>query len=296
MVDFKNHPTYLGEPLAPGDASYVTLEAETGLSAETLLSVLISRGATADRPAPSIPGRLYFDTERQIMYRDNGTGWDSVEGTAADAMVNPMTSAGDLIYGGASGVGNLATTAAGATFTDGGHLNSPGSPLSNAFDENDSTHASYNAGGPRWVAADFGIAKEVESYRVYQSAGSTQRISDGLLQYSTDGLTWTTLVSLGAFGTDTTITPCSATTAQYWRLYSTSGASAVWQLNSLELYGSVADGTPLRLPIGSDGDVLTVVSGLPDWAAPGGGSGIPASTVDAKGDLIAGTANGRRRQ
>lgn len=49
-----------------------------------------------------------------------------------------------------------------------------------------------------------------------------------------------------------------------------------------------------RLPVGSNGQVLKANSGTStglEWAAEaGGGSGIPASTVDAKGDLIVGTA------
>ena len=58
--------------------------------------------------------------------------------------------------------------------------------------------------------------------------------------------------------------------------------------------GTAAD-TAGRLAVGSNGQVLKANSatstGL-EWAAEaGGGSGIPASTVDAKGDLIVGTAN-----
>lgn len=60
------------------------------------------------------------------------------------------------------------------------------------------------------------------------------------------------------------------------------------------MVGTAAD-TASRLAVGSNGQVLKANSatstGL-EWAAEaGGGSGIPASTVDAKGDLIVGTAN-----
>lgn len=42
----------------------------------------------------------------------------------------------------------------------------------------------------------------------------------------------------------------------------------------------------------NDGWVMTTVDGVSEWAAPtgGGGSGIPDTIIDAKGDLIVGTA------
>src|SRR6185369_17477598 len=38
------------------------------------------------------------------------------------------------------------------------------------------------------------------------------------------------------------------------------------------IYGG-ASGLPTRLPKGTDGEVLTLASGLPSWAAAGGGGG-----------------------
>lgn len=52
--------------------------------------------------------------------------------------------------------------------------------------------------------------------------------------------------------------------------------------------------TNQRLPLGSNGQVLTVDTGEATgmkWAAVAGGAYVPLSTVDAKGDLLVGTAN-----
>lgn len=67
---------------APTDAGYVVTAANGTLSAESLLSDVIGRGVTGSRPAAGVAGRLYFDTSTSILYRDNGSSWDSVEGSS----------------------------------------------------------------------------------------------------------------------------------------------------------------------------------------------------------------------
>lgn len=58
-----------------------------------------------------------------------------------------------------------------------------------------------------------------------------------------------------------------------------------------DLYIGTGNNTTTRLPIGSAGEVLTVVAGTASWEpAGGGGGGIPESILDAKGDIIAATA------
>jgi hypothetical protein len=72
-----------------------------------LLGTVIGRGVVGSRPAAGTAGAMYYGTDTLRWYRDNGSSWD-------DASGNPMTTAGDIIYGGASGLETrLATGTAG---------------------------------------------------------------------------------------------------------------------------------------------------------------------------------------
>lgn len=64
----------------------------------TTLGTVIGRGVLASRPAAGTAGALYYATDTLVMYRDNGSSWDVV------AASNPMTTAGDIIIGGSSGL------------------------------------------------------------------------------------------------------------------------------------------------------------------------------------------------
>ena len=54
-----------------------------------LVRDIIQRDTTANRPAASSVsiGTLFYDTILSIMYRSNGTTWDSVEGTSGQAAI-----------------------------------------------------------------------------------------------------------------------------------------------------------------------------------------------------------------
>ncbi|GAC1406933.1 MAG: hypothetical protein NVSMB52_20380 [Chloroflexota bacterium] len=58
----------------------------------TALSTIVSRGATASRPAVGTAGQIFFDTTLGKLPRDNGSTWDDLEA------VSPQGPAGKLGY------------------------------------------------------------------------------------------------------------------------------------------------------------------------------------------------------
>lgn len=65
-----------------------------------LESLILAPNTRANQPAAGIAGRIYFVTDEGVVERDNGTTWEDY---SAAGMTNPMTTQGDVIYGGASG-------------------------------------------------------------------------------------------------------------------------------------------------------------------------------------------------
>lgn len=67
----------------------------------SLLPIINARGVLASRPAAAAAneGYNYYGTDTGILYRSNGSSWD----TNSSGFSNPMTTAGDLIVAGASG-------------------------------------------------------------------------------------------------------------------------------------------------------------------------------------------------
>lgn len=78
-----------------------------------LLGTVIGRGVVGSRPAAGTAGAMYYGTDTLRWYRDNGSSWD-------DASGNPMTTAGDLIYGGSSGLPTRLAAGASKTLLQGG--------------------------------------------------------------------------------------------------------------------------------------------------------------------------------
>jgi hypothetical protein len=51
----------------------------------TTLASVIGRGLASARPSAGTEGRLYYSTDTALLERDNGSSWDSVEGTGTPA-------------------------------------------------------------------------------------------------------------------------------------------------------------------------------------------------------------------
>lgn len=68
----------------------------------SLLPTVNARGLLAARPAAiaANEGYNFYATDTGMLYRSNGASWD----VNSSGFTNPMTTAGDIIYGGASGV------------------------------------------------------------------------------------------------------------------------------------------------------------------------------------------------
>lgn len=64
---------------APASASYVTVSAESGLSAETLITAyLMPPDTLANRPAAGTAGRNYFASDTNQWYYDTGSVWTAL--------------------------------------------------------------------------------------------------------------------------------------------------------------------------------------------------------------------------
>jgi hypothetical protein len=70
----------------------------------TTLSSVNLEGLASAMPAFGIAGRMYYTTDTLQQFRDTGTAWSNVTPAGGSGLANPMTTAGDIIVAGASGV------------------------------------------------------------------------------------------------------------------------------------------------------------------------------------------------
>jgi len=242
------------------------------------------------RPSVTATEFRLFTTWSYVAYNDAGSGLATVEvrvrawksSSAGAALLNPMTAAGDLIIGSdGSDLTNEALLSLGAAATDNGSYMSyiPAS----AIDGDDTTPWFGNQAGVGWLRVDLGSAKRITAWRIYHGDNSVPLANarNFVIQSSDDDSSWTdrdtSYSTLGVSTLDTGIVSLgSPTTARYWRYYTSThhGNGYGTGLFAFGVYSGSIPGTPVRLPLGDELQVLTVVSGMEAWADPS--AGLPA--------------------
>lgn len=205
------------------------------------------------------------------------------------AMVNPMSQAGDIIFGSGGIVGgpDLAHALGTATLYKGDGTLVGGAAL--AIDANDATgvnvpHNGADAEG--WIIVDLGTPTAIRGMRALYDNDMAQ--NHGCALYSSpDASTWTTQITDTGHGHtpyDTGVLTSfmsGTTTARYWRLKGTGGTDG--NIYSFELYAPSATGVPARLEVGAAGTILASVSGAPAWTSQiTFGSGAPSGGSDGQ--------------
>src|SRR4030095_16807019 len=189
------------------------------------------------------------------------------------ALINPMTSTGDLIVGLGSEA-NWALRARGAVHTTGGDGVGGGTSPGNAIDDDDATYATLvNAFYEDWVQVDLGVERTLGSYRLRHR---TTRVTGGsaitwVLESSVAGSTWTARAT-GTIPADHSwldtgalvrAAPLTVRSGRY-RLPPYQDSLTDVYLASFELLGAGAVGDSTRLGVGTNGQVLTADSTAPD--------------------------------
>lgn len=180
----------------------------------SLLSTINSRGVFASRPAAAAANEayLYFATDTGVLYRSNGSSWDTFSATAS--LTNPMTTAEDLIKGGVSGTpGRLAAGNAGA------HL----AMINGVVAWNAGTVFPTAVAGDRYFRTDRGI------------------------EYYYDGTRWLSaklyLLEIGVSGE--AVLPLAATASSAWRTATFNDVYDLWLVDwyGMSFVNTTNDGT-----------------------------------------------------
>lgn len=117
---------------APINAQYVTLSADATLTSEAVLgSAVIMYGVFASRPASTIAGLLYYSTDTDTFYRDNGVSWDAITLDWAQVTGKPTTFAPTVHEHTAAGAGGALTADEHISFSEFTEISTPSTPAPN---------------------------------------------------------------------------------------------------------------------------------------------------------------------
>jgi hypothetical protein len=248
-----------------------------------------------------------------LAIASGGTG-ASTAGTAFNAL-SPMTTLGDVIYGGASGAGtrlagNTSSTRQFFSQTGNGTISAIPAWVALATTDIPTISLSTGVNGTLQAAQMPALTGDVTSAGATLSTtvGKINGVSlAGLVTGILKNTTATGVPSIAAAGTDylgvtggATITTVGTVGTGVWQgtavatgYGGTGGASAAAGFNNLnpmtttgDIIYEVSNGTSGRLAIGTTGQVLTVAGGVPSWASGGSGSGnVSNSGTPTNGQL-----------
>jgi hypothetical protein len=190
----------------------------------------------------------------------------------AQGMTNPMSGIGDIIIGVAgTGTGNVALTSLGATITTRDTWSGTATAIIDGSDATFWEGLSPNANS--YAAVTLATARVINQFRVYQAHdNSRSQVTKYYIQSSNNGTQWITRHTVTSAPKDSGVVSLSsgAVLARYWRVFTDSAETGDfgWALRAFELHTNTGtiNGTASRLAIGSTGQFLTVVSGLPAWS------------------------------
>lgn len=189
--------------------------------------------------------------------------------TSGTLMTNPMTTAGDTIYGGASGV---PTRLAAGT----------------------ATQVLHGGTTPSWAAVSLTADVSGTLPVANGGTGTTTSTGTGSVVLSTSPTLVTPALGTPSAAVLTNATGLPLTSGVTGTLpianggtNATTAAAAFNNLNPMTTTGDTiyesGTNTAARLPIGTTGQILTVVGGIPAWASPGSSSDFKANWVTGDG-------------
>lgn len=176
---------------------------------------------------------------------------------ASNGLTDPTTSDGDMIYKSFNADVAQSGTAIAFRLDSGSFVTTGGTAYVDAIDGDDNTYWST----PNWpqgqgifeVTLDAPMA--IAAVRVKGTFPGTYKV-----QSSTDDSNWTDRVASTSSSDTGVLNLGGAITAQYWRIGPMDGSSPV-TVNTFSLFTEAL----ARLPIGDEGDVLSVSGTTPTW-------------------------------
>jgi hypothetical protein len=208
-------------------------------------------------------------------------------------LLDPTTDEGDMIYRHTPAVPELTNIATPIYGASASAVNSASGHAASAMI--DGSDASYwtSTSSPVtacWVTIDLGASVDSTGYRMYQfgTISGDEALTMGI--YGSDNNSaWTHIMDAtivpGANYCDTIENFPEPVTYRYIKFVPTTGGVYGWAIFTVEIYGYSTSRIIDRLPIGNEGQILTVTSGQPTWedAAAGGGATGPTGSTGPSG-------------